>query len=78
MVEDATLRPCPDGGGFQAMIRLNGALVRGAMHQQGWPETPSALAKAEERRLKAIADCVDRVNATLPSAERIRTFEVLE
>jgi hypothetical protein len=77
MIGAVTLRPCDDGEGFEAEVRLDPVVVKAAAEQQGYPRTPIALAAAEARRHAAIDGCVARVNERLPQAERIRTFTVV-
>jgi len=77
MIEQVALRPCPDGRGFEAVIRLNQTLVRAAAEQQGMPLYPDSRGVAEARRRRALAECVEGVNQTLPAAQAIRDFSVI-
>ncbi|MGH2936588.1 MAG: hypothetical protein ACRDPE_00525 [Solirubrobacterales bacterium] len=77
MIAAVSLRPRHEGDGFDAWIRLDPIIVRGSYEQQGFPGTPDASAKAEARRLDAIAACVDAVNVDLPTTEAIRSFRVV-
>jgi hypothetical protein len=76
MIESVSLRPGPEGQGFEAELRLDPIVVKGSFEQQGYPRTPEAMTRAEARRRQALAACVERVNALLPSAERITGFTV--
>ena len=77
MIEQVALRPCPDGQGFEAVIRLNQTLVRAAAEQQGMPRYPDSRGEAEARRRRAIAECVQGVNQALPAGQEIRDFSVI-
>lgn len=77
MIEEVTLRPRPDGDGFNATIRLNAILVSGAAEQQGPNRCAACAATARSRRLAALSACVERLNERLPPAEAIRDFRVI-
>jgi hypothetical protein len=77
MIERVALRPCGDGCGFVATIHLHPALVRSADEQQGLRFSRAGAATARSRRIGAIADCVNRLNAELPPSESIRDFHVV-
>lgn len=70
------LQPARDGEGFHATIYLDATIVRGAAEQQGTNRSPALMSQADERRARAIAECVEKFNATLPPAERIRGYRV--
>ena len=77
MIETVALTPSSGGQGFEATIMLNRALVAAAIEQQGLCSAPSTLATAEARRKRAIAECVESVNAKLPPSSRIRNFRLI-
>jgi hypothetical protein len=77
MIAAVSVRPCRDRPGFEAEIRLDPIVVKGAFEQQGYPRTPTALAQLEARRRAALEECVRRVNEELPDADRIRDFSLV-
>lgn len=77
MIASVSLRPCGDGDGFEADLHLDPVVVRGSLEQQGYPRTPDDLARVERRRLEAIEQCVQRVNAGLSDTDRIRSVTVV-
>jgi hypothetical protein len=77
MIASVSLRPRRAGDGYAADIRLDPVVVKGALEQQGYPRNPAAATKIEERRFAALDQCVRRVNASLPSAEQIKSFSVV-
>jgi hypothetical protein len=77
MIGAVSLRSCRDGHGYEALLRLDPIVVKGAFAQQGHPATPAALAKLEARRRMALEDCVRQVNQGLSDAERITSFTVV-
>ena len=78
MLERVELEPCVDGRGVEARIELNPTLVNAAVEQQGLGSTPATMAAAESRRMKAIGECVEQVNASLPPEREIRAFQVVQ
>jgi hypothetical protein len=78
MFERVSLTLRPDGDGYDAAIELNQTLVQAAVEQQGLGGTPATMAAAEARRSRAIAECLERVNAKLPPASQIRQAMLIE
>lgn len=76
MIASVSLRPCGEGEGFEAELRLDPTVVKGALEQQGYPRTPEGLTKMERRRYAALAECVKRVNEGLPATGQIKEFTV--
>jgi hypothetical protein len=77
MIGSVSLRPRKAGDGFEADLRLDPVILRGALEQQGYPQTFEAATEMEQRRLAALGQCVQRVNERLPGSERIRAFSVV-
>jgi hypothetical protein len=77
MIASVSLRAHGDDEGFEAEVRLDPIVVKASAEQQGYPETPAALAAAELRRHAAIDECVQRLNERLVDADRIRAFTVV-
>jgi len=77
MIGSVSVRRSCDGEGFEADVRLDPVIVKGSLEQQGYPQTPEALAKLERRRHAALQDCVQRVNRRLPASEWIQAFSVI-
>ena len=77
LFDRVVLRAAPDGAGFQATIQLDTTIVRGAAEQQGTNRSPALMSRAEERRRRAIAECIESFNAGLPPAERITEFQLV-
>lgn len=77
MISSVSLCPNEAGDGYEATLRLDPIVVRGSLEQQGYPRTPDAVTKIEKRRLAALGQCVQRVNAHLRADEQIKTFSIL-
>jgi hypothetical protein len=77
MFEEVSLVAAPDGTGFEAMIQLNPTLVRAAAEQQGLGLLPSNREVAEARRLRAVAECIERFNARSAGEGPIRSFRIV-
>jgi hypothetical protein len=77
MIASVSLRPHREKGGFDAGVRLDPIVIKGSYEQQGYPQTPEAATRAEARRLLAIEGCVERVNANLVEADRIRSVSIV-
>jgi hypothetical protein len=78
MIGSVSLRPGPDGTGYEADVRLDPVVSEGSLEQQGRPRTVAALARIERRRLAALEGSVRAVNVGLPEAERIISASIVE
>jgi len=78
MIASVSLRRCMDGTGFEAALELDPIVVKGSLEQQGYPRTPEAITKIEERRQAAPDDCVRQVNQGLAAREQIKRFSVVD
>jgi len=77
MIASVSLRPREAGDGYEASLWLDAVVVWGSLEQQGYPRTPAAATRIENRRHAAIDHCVQKVNERLPVEERIKSFAVV-
>jgi hypothetical protein len=76
MISSTSVHPCTDGDGFEVVLQLDATVVKGSLEQQGYPVTPAAARRLEERRLAALSQCVEAVNRKLPPRAQIKSFSV--